>query len=256
MANMSFNEAAATVAKPIEVEVQQVKKEDLVPETSTNTELSVHVEADKRGFAGEISRSDIQLPYLSIVQKTSDLADNFKSGSVVFAKEVQLAPPGQPCEVIILKLAKLYEEEIPYGTEDARPQIFASIKDARAAGFDETYGAEKRVVTRGDMDVLVKAPATFANPVHETMFSFEAGGAKYALARWTVRKGAYKTTAGAIITALQLGSALKEGIWAATWNLTVNTESNAKNTWYQPYLKISGKTSPEVLDLIRDLKGE
>ena len=209
--------------------------------------------------ANEFDSKDLNLPYLSLVQKISPLIDeipNLRAGSYVFNKELILTPdPKTPVSVVIAKFSKVYEEDIEFGAEE-RPRLFKTIKEARDEGFDEEYGSEKRVIRRADFTFLIQAPAGLSDSQLDA-FPFDIDGNAYALGNFTARKGAYNTTAKVVISLLQLGTFLeRNGVKAlhhGMFDLSSTLKTNEKNTWYQPVIKAGKKTPDSVVEFIENV---
>ena len=82
---------------------------------------------------GEFDTKDIRLPYLRIVQKISDDASTFGSGSILFNGEVKLATEGNPIRMTFVQMQKFYEEKLPMQAEK-RPLICDTAEEVLKAG--------------------------------------------------------------------------------------------------------------------------
>lgn len=205
--------------------VTVAKQEDraLTPATTT---------PPARGLTGEWGTGDIQIPRLSLVQKSGTLADEFPKGAFVFNKELVVGNGSEPFELTVLSAKKYYLEDLPFGESDELPQVFERLEDARAAGFTTDWNTDlPRVKEAADLVVLVPVPLEHATVTH--------GDKGYARALWTLVSSAYNSAAKPIVTAAVCGH-LREGIHRGGWDVTSALRTNQRNSWYVPVVRARG----------------
>ncbi len=194
------------------------------------------------GLTGEWGTKDIQIPRLSLVQKSGTLADEFPKGSFVFNKELVVGDGNQSFELTILSARKYYMEDLPFGESDEMPRIFDRLEDARAAGFTTEWDSDRpRVKEAADLVVLVPMPLDHAT------FSF--GGNGYTRALWTLVSSAYNSAAKPMVTAAVCGH-LRDGVHRGGWDVTSSLRSNQRNSWYVPVVRARGLHQEEFLEFI------
>ncbi len=198
-----------------------------------------------QGLDGEWGAGDIQIPRLSLVQKSGNLADNpeFQPGCYVFNKEIVVGDGKEPFAVTALSARKYYMEELPFD-EEAMPQIFDRLEDARKAGFTLEWDTEEpRVKECADLVVLLPVPKEYA--------TFEYGGQGYARALWTLVSSAYNSAARPIATAAMCGH-LRGGLHLGGWELTSDLRKNQRNSWYVPVVRAQGLHAPEFIQFLEE----
>ena len=60
------------------------------------------------GFEGEILRSELRIPTLSVAQGVGSLAYTFRPGNIVLNKETLLSEGSTPLEITVLRCRKFY----------------------------------------------------------------------------------------------------------------------------------------------------
>jgi hypothetical protein len=201
---------------------------------------------------GEFDTKDIRLPYLRIVQKISDDASTFGSGSILFNGEVKLATEGNPIRMTFVQMQKFYEEKLPMQAEK-RPLICDTAEEVLKAGGsfnmkDEHYFAEV-VMLR----VVLERPETISEQ-DSLLFPYKAPNGKwYAMALWTARGTAYGQTGPVLYTASL--NFLAEGLYHGEWNVSTEKRTNSKGSWHVPSLRFNGKHEGEMLDFMLRLSG-
>jgi hypothetical protein len=208
---------------------------------------------------GEFDQSDIQLPYLSLVNKTGQLSNDFTPGSFVYNKEVVVGDGKEPILVTALSMKKDYVEDIEFDSE-IMPRTFARLADAEAEGYSLDYEAEKRVKPRACILTLVPVPedyGTFFAPDELTEFLAEQADklfkgkpkTSWALAMWIVQSSAYNAVAKPLATA-RMGGHLREGLHHGPWLLQSELRNYKNNSWYAPRVRPGGKHSQAFVDWV------
>jgi hypothetical protein len=235
---------------------------DTAKADNENTELAAKEEASlsRTTFVGgelegEFGSSDIQLPYLSLVNKTGQLSNEFTPGHFVYNKQVVVADGKAPMPITVLGMKKDYVEDIDFDA-DIMPRTFAKLADAQSEGYSIEYEAEKRVKPRACMLTLVPVPDDYGQyflPI-ELMEEWGEYAGKvveepptaFALAMWIVQSSAYTSVAKPVATARMSGH-LRDGLHHGLWLLQSELKSYKQNSWMAPRIRAAGKHSPDFI---------
>jgi hypothetical protein len=197
------------------------------PTTEPTDQLAVPA-APMSGIVGEVDAQDFSLCYLSLCQKSGQLADDFKPGNFVFGKAIDL---GTAALVIPIRATKFYEEDCPFGTGTGR--IWT-----RRADIPE----EEAFREAANIDFLVKIEQSVS------ALSVTHNNETWACARFVVRKSSYSIFK-TLVT--DTSGFLKGGLYTGRYQLISEKRSNDKNSWYVPTLRAEG---PVVSGLIEEIK--
>jgi hypothetical protein len=208
---------------------------------------------------GEFGASDFKLPYLSLVNKTGQLSNDFQPGSFLYNKEVVVSDGKEPFLVTALGMKKDYVEDIEFDSE-IMPRSFTRLADAEGEGYSLDYEADKRVKERAMILTLVPVPedyGTFFAPDHLTEFLAEQADRlfsgkprmSWALAMWIVQSSAYNAVAKPLATA-KMGGHLRGGLHHGPWVLQSELKNYRSNSWYAPRIRSGGRHSPEFIQWI------
>ena len=210
------------------------KKDELAPEP---------VNALSTGALPDtIDASDIDIPRINVVQKTSDITctngEPAPYGSLVLDKSVVLAQPETPIKVIPLIATKQWREDIPYDSDDV-PRIAGSEAEKNQLALDSEYNliefAEITFLFEGNDDVEV--------------FPLPLGKKNYAMGRINVAKDAYRQTFKRLATFAVFNK--NTPIHTRLWNLTSSAITRGKYSWFAPSLTITqSETSEEVVSFV------
>jgi hypothetical protein len=203
------------------------------------------------GLAGDWTQSDVNLPRINIVAKTSQLVDDgFTPGAIVLNKEAELVLKDQPLNVIVLSSIKQYQEDVPWG-EDRAPRVFNSEAELEAAGFSTEWGSPNLCRPMAHITMLIEAPEGLDDAAEE-LFPYEFNDKLYAMAVFTASKSAYKTTAKEIATFAAFAQGA--GVWTTLWKLTSKLRTEGDVSWFSPALKRAGRLDAELLSFVEGVK--
>ena len=190
------------------------------------------VTADEANLS-KISRDDILLPRINLVQKSGKLCDDFAPGTFLFERQVVLAKPDEQFSAVVLGDKKYYQEKVEYGSTEFGKRAY-SEQEVRDQGGTVTWGVADKPYYQSVADFLlaVKAPADIT-PDQTAMFPFVSPeGENYAVAIYTVAASAYTSLAKRIFTD-KLYS-LKDGLHLAEYRIKSELRRNSANSWYVP----------------------
>lgn len=234
----SNTEAAPSTPAPAPAEKMEVAP-------AQNTSLSTQT----GGFSaleGDFQASDIKLPRLSLLQKTSELVNSgHLPGSIVFKLGETVATMPETFEATVLHLKKQYQEDLPYGS-DEKPQVFDTAREVQEAGGSLAYGEENYYKSVAHATLLIEAPAGMDEDLVEALFPYSFEGRAYALAMFTMAGSAYTNGAKPIITALS--STLRRNPAEGRWVVSSEIRRNGKNSWHVPVFKMAGRHGAEFTE--------
>jgi hypothetical protein len=219
--------------------VEETPSTAVVAATEQLPVLNPEVEAQ---FDGEFVREDLGTKWLNLVPKSADEASLV--GHFLLDREHDL---GESVEVIVRKVKKFYLEDQSddQNKEGEMPKSFYKIAHAEEQGFSlRGKKGENKVVPAAYLDVFVKL--TEEHPSAD----FVAGGFGWASAKIKVKKGGYRATV--LILSRDLGGFLKGDLRNGTYTLSSHLAKWDRYSWYEPRLKVAGRTPDEVLQTLKE----
>lgn len=216
---------------------------------------------------------EIILPRLNIVQNIGQLKDSFINGSLVLNQQLALfippavnaktgvteRPATPPAIITILGFRPTrYCEKIEGGVKGI---IVNTEEEVRLAGGTLDYqewklkkdSGMKRFECLADAMVAVQRPELAADD--DTVFNYEVGGQKYALALWAMRGTSYTAAAKRVFfTARATGCLRKEGYpsWAYAVTTREETYPGGNKAWI-PVCLPCRRSTPEFIDFVRQV---
>lgn len=212
----------------------------LVAKEETTTALSLNP------FSADVDSSDIDIPRINVVQKTSDIygpdGEPAPYGSLVIDKTYVLAKPDTDIRVIPLIAQKSWREDIPYDS-DEMPRIANSEEQRAALESESNYPllefAEITLLFKGTEE----QPETYPLPI---------GKEFYAIGRINVAKDAYRQTFKRLYTFRAFNK--QTPLYSREWNFKSSLISRGKYSWYAPMISVSSDdSSKEVQDFVEGL---
>ncbi|MGA0406456.1 MAG: hypothetical protein ACO3PR_00075 [Limisphaerales bacterium] len=223
----------------------------LVTQEASGGELALNNQMEDAGLSGDFQQSDVNLPRINIVAKTSQLVDDgFTPGAIVLNKEVELVKKDEPLKVIVLNMLKQFQEDVAWG-EDRAPRVFNSHTELEAAGFSTEWGSPNLCRPMAHITMMIEAPDGLSNEGAE-LFPYEFNEKLYAMAVLTASKSAYKTTAKEIATFAAFAQGA--GVWTTAWNLTSKLRTEGDVSWFSPALKRAGRINDDLLAFVEGVK--
>lgn len=222
------------------------------------------------GFDGEFNKSDIRMPYLSLVHGVGDLSKlGFLPGSLVYNREVVVA---EPVKGVMLPEAgafmiplRGYKEFVETITDE---QFKAGIKarrfrkeiDARNAGLISKKEARESKATNTftpalQVQCLIRAPKNVNGKPFEGNFALEHNGESYAMAALALGKGSYWGAGLVLNQAMQEVAMLKRLNWSVSFWLYSKNETfpGSTNAGWSIKAKGAGKVDAALQQFITDL---
>ena len=245
--------AAKPVAETVEVEVvEDGEAGAIIEQPPAKGELAItDQQLNEAGLAGDFDQSDINLPRINLVAKTSALVDEgFTPGAIVLNKEASLVLKDTPLRVIVTSMVKQFQEDVAWGAEEL-PKVFNSEEEVYAAGYSLEWGATNMCRPIAHITMLIEAPEGLDEDSRE-LFPDAHGDKNYALAIYTASKSAYKPTAKEIAT--YAAFAKGEGVWTTAWTLTSKLRTEGDVSWFTPSMKRAGRLDADELKFIESVK--
>lgn len=242
MATVSFNNQASKTAAPAEVPA--------APATQQLVVVANDATYVDNGVEGEISPGDIRLPRINLVQRVGDLCNDFHPGSFLFNKEVLLSEGKNPIEITALRLKKVYQQNLPYGSQET-PVSFNTAAEMQEFGGSLVYGADNPFGEVAHVQVAIVRPVDCPEEM-EALFHYDFNGKCYALAIWTLKSSGFTSVGKTLITAAN--TLLRSGLHTGKYMLTSELRKKAQNSWFVPLVKFAGKHSAEEAAFLAGLK--
>lgn len=199
-------------------------------ETETATALA---EAPKNELASanasgmDIDSSDIDVPRINVVQKTSDIEAAL--GAVVLDKQHVLAEAEQAIPVTVLSVLKGWREKIDYDSDEI-PRVAYSQEEADQIKANSEYD----MLEFAEITLLFKKPEGSDN---DAAYPFPIGDDNYAIGRINVAKDAYRQTFKRLATFAAFNP--KALMQHRIWDFKSSLISRGKYSWFAPSLAIS-----------------
>ena len=182
-----------------------------------------------------IASSDIDVPRINVVQKTSDIEAPL--GAVVLDKQHTLAEADQPVPVTVLSVIKGWRENIDYDSDEI-PQIAYTQEEANQIDQNSEY----------DMLEFAEITLLFRQPEgndDEAAYPFAIGEENYAIGRINVAKDAYRQTFKRLATFAAFNP--KASLQHRVWEFKSSLISRGKYSWFAPSLGITQDEPSEAV---------
>ena len=206
------------------------KKQDTAIAEVPTSELAA---SNASGIA--IASSDIDVPRINVVQKTSDIEAPL--GAVVLDKQHTLAEADQSVPVTVLSVIKGWRENIDYDSDEI-PQIAYTQEEANQIDQNSEY----------DMLEFAEITLLFRQPEgndDEAAYPFAIGEENYAIGRINVAKDAYRQTFKRLATFAAFNP--KASLQHRVWEFKSSLISRGKYSWFAPSLGITQDEPSEAV---------
>lgn len=182
-----------------------------------------------------IEPSDIEIPRINVVQKTSEIDAPF--GSIVLDKQFVIAEPETAVAAIPVSVLKGWREDIPYD-DDEIPRIANSQEERDEIAKSSDYP----MLEFADITLAIAKPEDAAV---EAAFPFPIGDEFFALGRINVAKDAYRQTFKRLATFTLFNP--ETPAFTRFWDFTSALISRGKYSWYAPSLTFTDKETSEAV---------
>lgn len=182
-----------------------------------------------------IDSSDIDIPRVNVVQKTSDIEAS--TGSLVLDKKFTLLKPEQSGEVVVVSATKSWKEDIPFDS-DTIPRIANTPDESRKLALD----SEWPILEFADIILLFKQPE---GSTDDEAYAFPIGDENYALAKLYVAKDAYRQTFKRLATFAAFNRTTP--IQNRVWSFQTQLMEKGKYSWYVPSLTATNEQTPKAV---------
>ena len=206
------------------------KKQDTAIAEVPTSELAA---SNASGIA--IASSDIDVPRINVVQKTSDIEAPL--GAVVLDKQHTLAEADQSVPVTVLTVIKGWRENIDYDSDEI-PRIAYTQEEANQIDQNSEY----------DMLEFAEITLLFRQPEgndDEAAYPFAIGEENYAIGRINVAKDAYRQTFKRLATFAAFNP--KASLQHRVWEFKSSLISRGKYSWFAPSLGITQDEPSEAV---------
>ena len=198
---------------------------------------------------GDWNRSDIRLPRINLIHKTSDnkLIKSFGIGAFAYDKEVKLSDGETPIEVTCLVATKDYVQKLPFGDSET-PATFKSAKEVTDNGGSLNYKDADNgnyFQERAHLQLVVAMPEG-VDETGEALFPYEFEGKAYGMALMTVVSSAFTSVGKEIATLRNNNKVMRRGLWFGKLALTSEVKTNTKNSWHIPVVKYAGEVPADL----------
>ena len=204
------------------------------------------VEVKKNELAGvqklAITPSDIDIPRLNLVQKTSSIEGPV--GSVVLDKTHVLMEPDESRDVIVVTALKRWRENIPYGSDEL-PRIAETEEEKKAIDANSEYG------TIEFADIILLIPQPEGNE-DEGAYTVPIGDEMFAIGKLNAAKDAYRQTYKRLATFSTFNP--DTPVSQRKWTFTADLLTKGKHRCDAPSLTITKEEpSGEALEFVNRL---
>ena len=201
------------------------------------------------GVSGDFDLTDITFPKLQLVHGIGPLSDEFTKGGIVLDGETLISDGDDEVELTVVKIAKMFEENIPFETGEI-PRIVATKEELLALGGDTEYGHRDPKTGKSDppswkpmADALLCIKDSTGKDATNFPYEFERGN--YAFAMWRIKNSAYRRAAVPIFTAATMY--YRQGLRTGSFALTTEKATFGQNTVVVPKLVKGERHSPEFV---------
>lgn len=218
---------------------------------------------------------DVILPRLNLVQNMGELKESFPVGALVFDKSTVLyTPPVIDAKAgtitkaatapLVLYVIGIVSERFAEKVVGAIGGITVDTEDeVRANGgtldYKEWKAKEKEGMRR--FEPLVELLLAIEKPSEvndeNSVFGFDVGDKKMAIGFWSCRGVVYTHAVKKVFNFHRLAGCLKDGYYTNGFSVTTRNEkwSNGNAAWVPICVPCKTKSSPEVLEFVRNIVG-
>ena len=232
---------------------EEKKKEEIVSAAGDDIVVGATpyamVPQTSAGVSGDFDLTDITFPKLQLVHGIGPLSDEFTKGGIVLDGETLISDGDDEVEMTVVKIAKMFEENIPFETGEI-PRIVATKEELLAMGGDTEYGPRDPKTGKSEAPSwkpIADALICIKDPTGKdsTNFPYEFEGANYAFAMWRIKNSAYRRAAVPIFTAATMY--YRTGLRTGSFILTTEKAKFGQNTVVVPKLVKGSKHAEDFV---------
>ena len=189
----------------------------------------------------QISVSDIDIPKLNVIQKTSSIPGT--AGSIMLDQKHEVVAPGEQVSVTIVSAIKRWREDIDFDS-DEMPR-YADTEEEKAELEKDT---EWSVIEIADISMLLEAP----EGSDSLTYPYPIGDKQYAFGKINVQKDGYRFCYKRLATLQSFNPSL--ALEKTKWTFEADLLTRGKYSWFVPMLSANeDKPSDEVVDFVSNL---
>jgi hypothetical protein len=230
------------------IETTAVTVADTAALATTQSENTALGPVAHHGKVYSINPGDIDIPWLNIVQKSSDIKGEL--GSLMFDKRTTLALAETDLRVIPLAPRKGWKEDHSYESDEIS-RFAWNEEDRDKLAADSSVG----LLECAEIIFLIPAPTLAAGEeLDEAVYMFPFAGQNYALGRLYVQKDGYRNTFKRVNTFNLVNAATGAVHTERVWHLRTELMEKGKHKFFIPRLTVTTEpTNKELLDFILTL---
>jgi hypothetical protein len=241
----------------VDAQVSPAPETEQAPSATTSTAI---VPAQDKTLANPLAsppdmqgdgfRTDVRLPRINLIQKTSDseLVDTFGIGALVLNKEVKLSDGKTPVIVTAVRTMKDYIQKIEFDSNETA-QVFLTLEEVNAAGGSTNFKDYKNgnfFQQRAHIQFAIAAPEG-ASETDLALFPYDYNGTAYAMALMTVASSAYTSAYKELATLRTTNKVMRNGLVFGQLELSASLKKKEAKSWYVPVVKYAGQNSDELV---------
>ena len=199
-----------------------------VVEALSVTRASGLVPAQTEGLVGDFDQSDISFPRLQIAQGVGPLSDTHNKGDIVLDGEILIGGPKMdPLEITVVRIAKMFEEDLPFGGEEVPRIVESKDQVIQLGGTTEWINGE-----RPSWKPVAEALVCIKGDDDGNVWPYSHKKSNYAFALWKIKGVAYRRAAVPIFTAATMY--YRDGLRNGSFQLTTEKQVFSGNTVFCP----------------------
>ena len=217
---------------------------DEIVEATTATGLVPTASTD---LVGDFDASDISFPRLQVAQGVGPLSDTPTKGDIVLDGETVIGGPKMdPVEFTVLRIAKMYEENVPFGGDEV-PRLVETKAQVLALDGSTDWGHDGE---QPSWKPIADALVCIKGGDDAGVFPYEHRKENYAFALWKIKGVAYRRAAVPIFTASTMY--YRDGLRQGSFNLITEKAVFSGNTVFCPKVTRGARHDKAFVDWLAD----
>lgn len=226
---------------------KQVEEEKTTTIAASGDDATGLVPKAGEDLVGDFDASDISFPRLQIAQGVGPLSDSHNKGDIVLDGEAVIGGPKMdPVEFTVLRIAKMYEENVPFGGDEV-PRLVETKAQVLALGGDTEWGFNGE---QPSWKPIADALVCLKGGDDKSAFPYEYKKSNYAFALWKIKGVAYRRAAVPIFTASTMY--YRDGLRSGSFNLITEKAVFSGNTVFCPKVTRGSRHDKAFVEWLRD----